>query len=130
MHLLDTNICIYIINVRPPQVLAKFREHPPGTVAISTVTGCELAFGVSKSQSERNHRALQMFMTPLEVLPFDESVVWEYAQIRSDLERQGQPIGSLDMMIAAHALALGAILVTNNIKEFSRVANLKIENWV
>ena len=129
MHLLDTNICIYIINVRPPQVLAKFREQPPGTVSISTITACELAFGVAKSQSERNHRALQMFMAPLEVLPFDESVVWEYAKIRSDLERQGQPIGSLDMMIAAHALALGAILVTNNIKEFSRVANLKIENW-
>ncbi|MBU2774328.1 type II toxin-antitoxin system VapC family toxin [Acidithiobacillus ferrooxidans] len=95
MHLLDTNICIYIINVRPPQVLAKFREFPPGTVAISTVTACELAFGVAKSQSERNHRALQMFMAPLEVLPFDESVVWQYAQIRSDLERQGQPIGAL-----------------------------------
>ena len=130
MHLLDTNICIYIINVRPPQVLAKFREHPPGTVAISTVTACELGFGVAKSQSERNHRALQMFMAPLEILPFDESVVWQYAQIRSDLERQGQPIGALDMMIAAHALALGAILVTNNTKEFTRVANLKIENWV
>lgn len=130
MHLLDTNICIYIINVRPPQVLAKFREHPPGTVAISTVTACELAFGVAKSQSERNHRALQMFMAPLEILPFDESVVWQYAQIRSDLERQGQPIGALDMMIAAHALALSAILVTNNTKEFSRVADLKIENWV
>ncbi len=130
MHLLDTNICIYIINVRPPQVLAKFREHPPGTVAMSTVTACELAFGVAKSQSERNHRALQMFMAPLEILPFDESVVWQYAQIRSDLERQGQPIGALDMMIAAHALALSAILVTNNTKEFSRVANLKIETWV
>ncbi|MDD3759554.1 MAG: type II toxin-antitoxin system VapC family toxin [Acidithiobacillus sp.] len=129
MHLLDTNICIYIINVRPPQVLAKFREHPSGTVAISTVTACELAFGVAKSQSERNHRALQMFMAPLEILPFDESVVWQYAQVRSDLERQGQPIGALDMMIAAHALALGAILVTNNTKEFSRVAELKIENW-
>ena len=130
MHLLDTNICIYIINVRPPQVLAKFREHYPGTVAISTVTACELAFGVANSKSERNHRALQMFMAPLEVLPFDETVVWEYAQIRSDLERQGQSIGSLDMMIAAHALALSAILVTNNTKEFSRVANLKIETWV
>jgi len=130
MHLLDTNICIYIINVRPPQVLAKFREHPPGTVAISTVTACELAFGVAKSQSERNHRALQMFMAPLEILPFDESVVWQYAQIRSDLERQGQPIGALDTMIAAHALALSAILVTNNTKEFSRVNDLKIENWV
>jgi tRNA(fMet)-specific endonuclease VapC len=71
-----------------------------------------------------------MFMAPLEVLPFDESVVWQYAQLRSDLERHGQPIGALDMMIAAHALTLGAILVTNNAKEFSRVCNLKIENWV
>jgi tRNA(fMet)-specific endonuclease VapC len=130
MYLLDTNICIYIINIRPPQVLAKFREHPPGAVAISTVTACELAFGVAKSQSERNQRALQMFLAPLEILPFEESVVWQYAQLRSALERQGQPIGALDMMIAAHALALGAVLVTNNAKEFSRVADLRIENWV
>lgn len=130
MHWLDTNICIYIINIRPSQVLAKFREHSPGTVAISTITACELAFGVAKSQSERNHRALQMFMAPLEILPFDERVVWKYVEIRLDLERKGQSIGSLDMMIAAHALALGATLVTNNIKEFSRVAHLKIENWV
>lgn len=130
MHLLDTNICIYIINVRPPQVLERFREHEPGTVAISTITACELAFGVSKSQSERNHRALQMFMAPLEIMPFDASVVWQYAQIRADLEQQGQPIGALDTMIAAHALSIGAILVTNNAKEFSRVKNLSVENWV
>jgi tRNA(fMet)-specific endonuclease VapC len=71
-----------------------------------------------------------MFLAPLEILPFEESVVWQYAQLRSALERQGQPIGALDMMIAAHALALGAVLVTNNAKEFSRVADLRIENWV
>ncbi|MBU2856999.1 type II toxin-antitoxin system VapC family toxin [Acidithiobacillus ferrooxidans] len=130
MHLPDTNICIYIIDVRPLQVLTRFRERAPGTVAISTITTCELAFGVAKSLSERNHRALQMFMAPLGILPFDESVVWQYAQIRSDLEQQGQPIGALDRMIAEHALALGAILVTNNAKKFSRVADLKIENWV
>ncbi|WP_218056690.1 type II toxin-antitoxin system tRNA(fMet)-specific endonuclease VapC [Acidithiobacillus ferrivorans] len=130
MLLLDTNICIYIINVRPPQVLARFREHPAGSIALSTITACELAFGVAKSQSERNQRALQMFLAPLEILPFDASVIWHYGQLRSDLERQGRAIGALDTMIAAHALALDLILVTNNTSEFSRVHGLRTENWV
>ncbi|MEY2340560.1 type II toxin-antitoxin system VapC family toxin [Acidithiobacillus sp. IBUN Pt1247-S3] len=130
MRLLDTNICIYVINVRPPHVLARFREHTPGTLAISTITACELAFGVSKSASARNQRALEMFLTPLEVLPFDVSVMWHYARLRTELERLGRPIGALDTMIAAHALALDATLVTNNTQEFSRVPNLQIENWV
>ncbi len=130
MLLLDTNICIYIINVRPPQILARFREHPAGSLAVSTITACELAWGVAKSQSERNQHALQMFLAPLEILPFDASVIWHYGRLRSDLERQGRAIGALDTMIAAHALALDVILVTNNTSEFSRVHGLRIENWV
>lgn len=130
MLLLDTNICIYIINVRPPQVLARFRGYPAGSIAVSTITACELAFGVAKSQSDRNQHALQMFLSPLEILPFDESVIWHYGQLRSNLERQGRTIGALDTMIAAHALALDAILVTNNTGEFSRVPSLRTENWV
>jgi len=128
--MLDTNICIYVINARPPGVLARFRQQRLGEVGISSVTAAELAFGVAKSGSARNREALEMFLAPLEVLPFDAGVIWHYADLRADLERRGQPIGALDTMIAAHALVSGAILVTNNTREFARVPALRLENWV
>ncbi|HLA33608.1 MAG TPA: type II toxin-antitoxin system VapC family toxin [Rhodocyclaceae bacterium] len=71
-----------------------------------------------------------MFFAPLEILPFDENVVWVYGELRADLERRGQSIGSLDTMIAAHALSLNAVLVTNNTREFAKVRGLQLENWV
>ena len=128
-YLLDTNICIYVINARPPQVLDRFRQEKPGEITLSSISAGELAYGVIKSGSERNKRALEMFMSLLEILPFDEKTIWEYGRVRSDLERIGQPIGALDTMIAAHALSIDAVLVTNNTKEFSRVHGLRIENW-
>lgn len=130
MILLDTNICIHIINQRPAQVLARFRQHALGSIGISSVTACELAFGVAKTGSQRNEHALQMFLAPIEALPFDEAVTWHYGRLRAELERRGQPIGTMDTMIAAHALALDAVLVTNNTREFSRVPALRLENWV
>jgi len=129
IYLLDTNICIYIINQKPPHVLKRFRRERVGDIAISSVTASELTFGVVKSGSEKNRQALALFFAPLEILPFDESVIWHYGEIRSDLERRGTPIGSIDTMIAAHARALGAVLVTNNVREFSRVEGLRLENW-
>lgn len=129
MYLLDTNICIYIINRKPTHVLERFRRERLGDIAISSVTASELTFGVVKSGSEKNRQALSLFFAPLEILPFDTSVIWHYGEIRCDLERRGTPIGSLDTMIAAHARALGAVLVTNNIREFSRVEGLRLENW-
>ena len=129
MILLDTNICIHVINQRPAQVLARLREHALGSIGVSSVTACELAFGVAKTGSQRNERALQMFLAPIEVLLFDEAVVWHYGRLRAELERLGQPIGAMDTMIAAHALALDAVLVTNNTREFSRVPALRLENW-
>lgn len=129
-YLLDTNICIYIINRRPPQVFAHFDGLRYGDVAVSSITGAELAFGVAKSGSQRNHEALEKFLAPLEVLPFDVGAMHAYGPLRADLQRRGQPIGSLDTLIAAHALALGATLVTNNIEEFRRVPALICENWV
>lgn len=128
-YLLDTNICIYVINARPAVVLARFRSGCLGEIGISTITAAELAFGVAKGRSQRNREALEMFMAPLEVLPFDASVIWRYGELRAELERSGQPIGALDTMIAAHALAANAILVTNNTREFSRVPGLRLENW-
>ena len=128
-YMLDTNICIYIINARPPSVLERFRRERLGSISISSVTAAELAFGVAKSGSARNREALEMFLAPLEVLPFDASAIWHYGDLRAALERRGEPIGALDTMIAAHAMASNTILVTNNIGEFARVAGLRLENW-
>lgn len=129
MILLDTNICIYIINAKPPAVLARFRDYQLGEIGLSSVVAAELAFGVAKSDSPRNEAALKLFLAPLQILPFDEGPVWAYGKLRVDLERQGQSIGALDTLIAAHALSLDAILVTNNTREFSRIENLRVENW-
>ena len=85
---------------------------------------------MEKSGSERNKQALKKFLSPLEILPYDEQAIWHYAQLRHDLQSKGQTIGSLDMLIAAHALALDVVLVTNNTKEFERIERLKLENWV
>ncbi|UZJ39794.1 type II toxin-antitoxin system VapC family toxin [Prosthecochloris sp. SCSIO W1102] len=128
-YLLDTNICIYIINNRPEKVLQRFRKERIGNIGISSITASELTYGVIKSGSERNRLALEMFMAPLEIYPFDESVIWQYGEVRANLEKQGKPIGALDTMIAAHALALNTILVTNNTREFNRVDGLHYENW-
>lgn len=129
-YLLDTNICIYIINRKPPHVFEKFRQHRMGDIAISSITAAELAFGVEKSGSARNRQALEKFLAPLEILPFDEESIWHYATVRNQLQQQGQVIGALDMMIAAHALAMDATLVTNNTREFERINGLKLENWI
>jgi len=127
--MLDTNICIYVINSRPAIVLERFRLERLGDIVISSVTAAELAFGVVKSGSVRNRQALEMFLSTLEILPFDESAIWHYPDIRADLERRGQPIGTLDTMIAAHALTTNTILVTNNTREFERIPRLRVENW-
>ena len=130
MYLLDTNICIYVINHKPQQVFERFRQYQLGELTVSSITASELAFGVEKSGSERNKQALKKFLSPLEILPYDEQAIWHYAQLRHDLQSKGQTIGSLDMLIAAHALALDVVLVTNNTKEFERIERLKLESWV
>ena len=129
--LLDTNICIYIIKRQPPQVLDKFRTLDLSDVGISSITVAELEYGAYKSQqTDRNRVAFNQFLMPLEIVPFDERATQNYGQLRSQLERQGIVIGSMDMLIASQALSLGLILVTNNVKEFSRIPDLVIENWV
>ena len=130
MILLDTNICIYVINMKPPEVLQRFREYRMGEIGICSVVAAELAYGVTKSGSTRNRQALEMFLAPLMILPFDEDAIWAYGELRAELERKGTPIGSLDTMIAAHALSLRCTLVTNNTREFAKVPGLALENWV
>lgn len=130
-YMLDTNICIYIIKEKPPEVLEKFDSLQVGDVAISSVTLSELAYGVEKSlHPKKNGEALREFLLPLEIPSYDEAASYHYGAIRAFLEKKGQPIGALDLMIAAHARSLGFKLVTNNITEFSRVPQLKVENWV
>jgi tRNA(fMet)-specific endonuclease VapC len=128
--LLDTNICIHIINARPAAVLERFRQYRMGEIGVCSVVAAELAYGVIKSGSSRNRQALEMVLAPLIILPFEEAAIWAYGELRAELERQGTPIGSLDTMIAAHALSEKAPLVTNNTREFARVPGLRLENWV
>jgi tRNA(fMet)-specific endonuclease VapC len=129
-YMLDTNMCIYLIRRRPPQVLEHFQRRTIGDIGISTVTLAELHYGAAKSQFPgRNQQALEAFILPLEVVPFDAAAAAAYGPVRAALERQGTPIGAMDMMIAAHALSLRLTLVTNNTREFARVQGLSVENW-
>ena len=130
MILLDTNICIHVINGKPPAVLERFRQYRMGEIGLCSVVAAELAYGVAKSGSARNRQALEMFLAPLIILPFDDAAVWAYGNLRAELERKGTPIGALDTMIAAHALSQQSTLVTNNTREFARVPGLALENWV
>lgn len=130
-YLLDTNICIYIIKKQPEKVLEKFSTLSLGDVAISSITLAELHYGIMKSSNpKKNREALDKFLTPLEILDFDYYATMEYGKIRADLEKNGTPIGPLDTLIAAHAKSQQLILVTNNEKEFRRISDFKIENWV
>jgi tRNA(fMet)-specific endonuclease VapC len=128
-YLLDTNICIYIINRRPTEVFRHFEGLSASDVGISSITGAELAHGVEKSGSARNRQALEKFLAPLEIIAFDAEAMRLYGRLRAQLEKRGMPIGPLDMLIAAHAMALGSILVTNNAREFERIPGLALENW-
>ena len=126
-YLLDTNIVIYTMKNRPQQVKRRFQQHH-GRMGISTVTLGELVFGAEHSQQvERNLADLEAFAARLEVLPFDNKAAYHFGQIRAALYRAGRPIGPYDMMIAGQARASGLKLVTNNVKEFERVAN-KVRN--
>ena len=128
-YLLDTNTCIYIMNRRPPHVAEKFAQYAPDAIGISSMTLAELRYGVSKSGSARNMAVLEAFIAPLEILPFEAAATRPYAEIRAALEKQGTPIDGMDLLIAAHALALEATLVTHNTREVARIAGLKLENW-
>jgi len=130
-YLLDTNICIYLVKAKPLSVLQEFQACAIGDIAVSSITVAELTFGVQKSQQVRlNQRALEQFLLPLTVVDFDAQAATIYGTVRATLEQQGTPIGALDMLIAAHALSLKLTLITNNVKEFTRVPNLQVANWV
>jgi tRNA(fMet)-specific endonuclease VapC len=128
--LLDTDICIYAINRKRPEILSRVRDYRIGEVGISSITYAELRFGVENSaRVEENLDRLERFLLPLEIVPFDAEAGRHYGRIRSELKRLGCPIGSNDLLIAAHALALDATLVSNNVREFSRIDGLRVEQW-
>jgi len=131
-YLLDTNICIYIINEKPDKVLRKFELYPVYEFGISSITHAELQYGIEKSKNKNtNQDALDYFLLPLTILPFHgKRLVTCYGEIRVSLESKGETIAPLDMLIAAHALSLDLTIVSNNIKEFTRIPNLKCENWI
>lgn len=128
--MLDTNICIYLINERPASVLQRFAAHPVGDIGVSAITLAELEYGVSKSsRPAKNREALDQFVSPLEVAPFDRPATTVYGRLRAALEKKGSPIGSLDLLIAAHAVSLDVRLITHNVREFGKVPGLRIDDW-
>jgi tRNA(fMet)-specific endonuclease VapC len=130
-YLLDTNICIYIANRKPQGVLEHFQSLKAGDIGISIITHLELVYGAWKSQHrEANLQRIQDLERLIPVLPLDTKVSRHYGQLRAELQRKGSPIGAYDFLIAAHALSLGLTLVTNNAREFRRVPQLMVENWV
>ncbi|QQO07869.1 type II toxin-antitoxin system tRNA(fMet)-specific endonuclease VapC [Breznakiella homolactica] len=131
MYLLDTNICIYIINKRPQVVIEKIKTLEPIDIKLSSVSVSELEYGVSKSKfREKNREALIHFISGFDIIPFNEIDAEVYGLIRADLENRGEIIGPYDMHIASQAISRNLILVTNNTNEFQRIKNLKLENWV
>ncbi|MBL8911798.1 MAG: type II toxin-antitoxin system VapC family toxin [Archangium sp.] len=128
-YLLDTNICIYVINDHPAGVLQRFRQHDIGEIAVSSVTVGELAYGIEKTRSKKNERALRQFLIALEVIEFGHEDGLMAGKVRAALDLKGSPIGPYDVLIAAHAKARGLTLVTNNEREFARVPGLRVENW-
>ncbi|HHB91721.1 MAG TPA: type II toxin-antitoxin system VapC family toxin [Thioploca sp.] len=131
MYMLDTNICIYILKKHPPEMKTKFNQID--SVHISAIVYSELCYGVELSpyhlQTPRQ-KQLNEFISLLKIHTWDEKSANIYAKIRAYLKKKGIPIGNMDMLIAAHALSLNAVLVTNNTHEFSKVPELKFENWI
>ncbi|PKL44793.1 MAG: VapC toxin family PIN domain ribonuclease [Candidatus Riflebacteria bacterium HGW-Riflebacteria-1] len=131
MYLLDSNICIYIINKHPATVVEKIKKLQPHQVKLSAISIGELEYGAAKSKNrEKNRNALLNFASAFDILPFDDNDAEVFGLLRADLEKKGQIIGPYDMQIAAQAITRGLILITNNMSEFVRIPDLKLENWV
>jgi tRNA(fMet)-specific endonuclease VapC len=119
------------MNNHPPEVLAKFKHIGVGEVGISSISVSELHYGACKSKKiEQNIKRLEEFLFPFDILTYDENASREYGKVRSQLEKKGQIIGPLDMLIAAHAISRELTIITNNTQEFRRIRSLKVENWV
>lgn len=131
IYMLDTNIISYLIKSRNFELIDTFEEvSQKATISVSSITVAELFYGVKKKQSKKLEVQVREFLSPLEKLSFDANAALQYGEIRSQLENRGEVIGAYDMLIAAHAYALDATLVTNNTREFQRIEYLKIVDWL
>jgi tRNA(fMet)-specific endonuclease VapC len=129
-YLLDTNVCVDFLNGRFPSVTERIQRSSPRDLCISSVVVAELRFGADRSSSRlRNHRRLDVLTAEIACVDFDLQAASAYDNVRAKLEAKGSPIGANDMLIAAHALALGVVLVTDNLREFERVEGLEVETW-
>jgi tRNA(fMet)-specific endonuclease VapC len=130
IHLLDTNVCIHLLNESQSQVINNFRRHHPADIVLCSMVKAELLYGARRSQRrEANLQLLKAFFAPLQSLPFDDECAEHYGQIHADLLTQGKPIGPNDTLIAAIARAHDVTLITHNTGEFGRVAGLRMEDW-
>lgn len=130
IYLLDTNICIYIIKKKPQVVLKKLKSRSPNEIFISSITVAELEYGVAKSDyPEKNKLSLIEFLSIFNILSFDDRDAVEFGTIKAHLSRKGKIIGPMDLLISAQAKSKNLVLVTNNVKEFERIPDLRIENW-
>jgi tRNA(fMet)-specific endonuclease VapC len=129
-YLLDTNVCADYLNARFPGVTERIQRSPPQDLCISSIVVAELRFGADRSSNrQRNHRRIDVLTSEIACVDFDLQAASAYGRLRADLEARGSPIGPNDMLIAAHALALGLVLVTDNRREFMRVEGLEVESW-
>ncbi len=132
-YLFDTNICIYLINKKFEYLIDRVEKYGIENIGISSITIAELEYGIAKSSSphkEENRVALLEFLLPFKFIDFNQNDAYEYGRIRQDLQSQGKVIGNMDILIGSQAVSRELILVTNNEKEFKRIENLEIENWV
>lgn len=130
-YMLDTNICVYLIKKKPESVLVNLQANINDDLSISSITLAELMYGVEASLNpEKNSLALNLFLSIVDILSFDDEAAAEYGRICAVLRKKGTPIGTMDMLIAAHAKSKGLTVVTNNVREFERVEGLNLENWV
>ena len=130
-RLLDTNTCIYFLNRSSDKIIAQFKKLSPSEIKLSAITVAELFFGAEKSKAKRkNWQVVESFVSAFETIPFDEKSSKIHAKIRESLERAGNPIGPMDLLIESISLANNFILVTNNTKAFNRIKKLKLENWL
>ena len=130
MWMLDTDTCSYILRERPSQVLERLDKVARDDVVLSTIVCAELRYGAARLKSKKLAATIEAWLGLFTILPWDDAASKAYARIRAGLEAGGKPIGNLDMLIAAHAVATGAVLVSNNTRHFSQVPGLRIENWI
>lgn len=130
-YLFDTNICIYLLNKKYEKIIDRIEQEGIENIGISSMTIAELEFGIEKSlQKERNRMALMGFLLPFKIISFNQNDAYEYGIIRNDLQKKGQIIGNMDLLIGSQAISRDLTLVTNNEKEFERIEHLRTENWI